>query len=213
MCSCCRQQCRSCPLLNNCRRCVTCAARGKHVSPPNQPVPALEILAAAAIVHQPPSLIPHHRRSELDRWRIIVYYNDGQTIAQIAARIGCTRRTVYRWINAYSRNDVNDLKGNRGRKRKLSVSMIEAIVEHTKKIRFITPRDIKYFFDLDVCNRTIDRVLIQNSLFGRVARKRHPRMDPKKRLSFANGTKPHELIALNIMQLHAIACNFMSSCL
>ena len=70
----------------------------------------LEILAAAAIVHQPPSLIPHHRRSELDRWRIIVYYNDGQTIAQIAARIGCTRRTVYRWINAYSRNDVNDLK-------------------------------------------------------------------------------------------------------
>jgi hypothetical protein len=33
----------------------------------------------------------------------------------------------------------------------------------------------------------IDRLLIEHNLFGRVARKRHPLMNPKKRLSFAHG--------------------------
>jgi transposase len=129
----------------------------------------------------------HHRRNELDRWRIIVYFYDGQSIQEISVRLKCSRNTVYRWIKSYKRNDVNELKGNRGRKRKLDNDTCYEIIQHTKKVKFITPRQIKYYFDLDVCNRTIDRMLIENNLFGRVARKRHPLMNPKKRLSFANG--------------------------
>jgi hypothetical protein len=100
--------------------------------------------------------------------------------------MSCARNTVYRWLQSFFTNNMKE-KPNRGRKRKLSPSVVSSIVEHTKKIKFITPREIKYFFDLDVCNRTIDRLLIEHNLFGRVARKRHPLMNPKKRLSFAHG--------------------------
>jgi transposase len=101
-----------------------------------------------------------------------------------------SRNTVYRWIKAYNRDDMTEVTGSRGRKRKLSVDQVNEIVEHTKRVKFTTPRSIKYIFDLDVCNRTIDRMLIENNLFGRVARKRHPLMNPKKRLSFAEGNQP-----------------------
>ena len=59
----------------------------------------------------------HRRRSELDRWRIIVYYGDGLSIGEISLRLHCDRRTVYRWVWSYYRNDVNEKIGSRGRKR------------------------------------------------------------------------------------------------
>ena len=123
-----------------------------------------------------PKIVCHSRRNELDRWRILVYFDDGQTVTQIAIQLKCSRNTVYRWIRAYFRNDVNELKGSRGRKRKLSPDTVATIVKHVKRVKFITPREVKYYFDLDVCNRTIDRVLIENNLrvFRRVARTRHP---------------------------------------
>ena len=134
-----------------------------------------------------PKTVCHSRRNELDRWRILVYFDDGQTVSQIAIRLSCSRNTVYRWIRAYFRNDVNELKGGRGRKRKLSPDTISTIVEHVKRVKFITPRDVKYFFDVDVCTRTIDRVLIENDLFG--STHASSSYEPKKRLSFAHGMK------------------------
>lgn len=135
----------------------------------------------------------HRRRSELDRWRIIVYYGDGLSIGEISLRLHCDRRTVYRWVWSYYRNDVNEKIGSRGRKRKIDDDMACQIVEHVKRVKFVTPRDVKYYFDLNVCNRTVDRLLIEHGLFGRVARKRHPKMNSKKRLSFAEGKKWQEM--------------------
>lgn len=135
----------------------------------------------------------HHRRPELDRWRIIVYFYDGQTISEVAVRLRCSRNTVYRWIKSFRRDHMSESIGSRGRKRKLTDDQVTDIVEHVKRVKFTTPRQIKYIFDLDVCNRTIDRMLIENNLFGRVARKRHPLMNPKKRLSFAEGNRTQSL--------------------
>jgi hypothetical protein len=76
----------------------------------------------------------------------------------------------------------------RGRKRKISVEQEKEIVAYTKRVKFTTPRDIKFHCDLvDVSLRTIDRILTRHGLFGRVARLIHPNLDAKKRLSFANG--------------------------
>jgi transposase len=180
----CRTPCDICPASHNCLRCRTCSGSRKHVP---APLPPSLPLSTNNLMNVEPTTVRRHRRSELDRWRILVYFDDGQTISQIAIQLKCSRNTVYRWIRAYFRNDMNELKGSRGRKRKLAPDTVATIVEHVKRVKFITPREIKYFFDLDVCNRTIDRRLIENNLFGRVARTRHPFMNPKKRLSFAHG--------------------------
>ena len=34
-----------------------------------------------------PTTVRRHRRSELDRWRILVYFDDGQAISQIAIQL------------------------------------------------------------------------------------------------------------------------------
>ena len=169
-------------------------------SPPPPPPLPLPPPSKPYLNFVPP--VRHHRRTQLDRYRILVYFDDGQTVSEIAVRLQYSRNTVYRWIRAFFRNDGMVESKRRGRKRKLSPDVCETIVEHVKEVKFVTPREIKYFFDLDVCNHTIDRMLIEHGLFGRVARTRHPQMNPKKRLSFAHGTWE---ISRNVMTCHDVS--------
>jgi transposase len=188
----CRKRCSICPSSHNCVRCSSCVGQKKHVSPPPN-TSSCQQIATQPLIKSSNTVQQHRRRSELDRWRIIVYYGDGLSIGEISLRLHCDRRTVYRWVWSYYRNDVNEKIGSRGRKRKIDDDMACQIVEHVKRVKFVTPRDVKYYFDLNVCNRTVDRLLIEHGLFGRVARKRHPKMNSKKRLSFAEGKKWQEM--------------------
>jgi transposase-like protein len=122
-----RTPCDICPSSHNCFRCRTCSGSRKHVSPP---VPPVVPPSPNNLMDVEPTTVWRRRRSELDRWRILVYFDDGQTVTQIAIQLKCSRNTVYRWIRAYFRNDVNELKGSRGRKRKLSPDTVATIVKH-----------------------------------------------------------------------------------
>ena len=108
---------------------------------------------------------------------------------QIANRMHCSRNTVKRWIDCCNHTmTVSESYERKGRKRKLTEDEEQRIVEFTKKVKFTTPKQIIRVLQLrNISYRTIDRLLIRNDLWGRVARTRHPKMDPKKRLSFANG--------------------------
>jgi transposase len=130
------------------------------------------------------------RRSLIDRYRMIIYREDGMTQEQISNKLHCSRNTVRRWLSSFRlRHTVTELpRRSAGRKRLIDHSMADEIVEYVKKSKFITPREVRLVFELDnVSNRTIDRLLREHGLFGRVARRHHPNMDPKKRLSFAEG--------------------------
>ena len=106
------------------------AVVNNDVSPP---VPPVVPPSPNNLMDVEPTTVWRRRRSELDRWRILVYFDDGQTVTQIAIQLKCSRNTVYRWIRAYFRNDVNELKGSRGRKRKLSPDTVATIAKHVKR--------------------------------------------------------------------------------
>jgi hypothetical protein len=82
---------------------------------------------------------------------------------------------------------VDEVSGNRGRKKKLNDSTINTLVTHTQQQPFTTPSALIQEYSLQVSTDTVDRVLKQNNLHGRVAHHHHPKLSPQKRLSFAEG--------------------------
>jgi transposase len=64
----------------------------------------------------------HAPASWLQRARIVTLSWDGAQVGQIAARLGCHPRTVYRWLHRFNRGGLDDLGDlpRSGRPRRLS---------------------------------------------------------------------------------------------
>lgn len=152
---------------------------------------------------------PNSRSSTYDRYRMVVYSEFGLNQSEIANIVGVDRRTVSRVHETFVKTDNVKDRPRTGRKRKLSDAQITAIVEYAKRTKFTTPRDIKFHLDLDsVSFKSIDRVLIEHGLFGRVARVLHPNFDPKKRLSWCQG-KRYELSYCKLISFQLILYNYI----
>jgi transposase len=141
------------------------------VSPPTTPIKPSRFEANGT---SPP------RRTLLDRYRMVVYGEDGMKNSQIAKKLRCSVNTVKRWRTRYEElKDKNERIMDairKGRTKTLDEKTEREIVEWVKEVKFTTPRMIKAVFDLDVSKRTIDRLLIKNGLFGRMARRKHPKV-------------------------------------
>jgi transposase len=108
------------------------------------------------------------------------------SITEIAVHLHCDVRTVDRWL--YRSIEHIDHLPRAGRPEILTEEQKTLIVAWACENPFVVPADIKRELDLHCATRTIDRVLIQAGLFGRVAKLTYPYSDTQKqvRLSMAN---------------------------
>jgi len=72
-----------------------------YARPPADPTEERRIRRLAAARHAPASW--------LQRARIITLSWDGAQVGQIAAQLGCHRRTVYRWLHRFNQGGIDDL--------------------------------------------------------------------------------------------------------
>jgi transposase len=113
----------------------------------------------------------------------------GQTQAEAAEHLGCTRQTVAHWECRYENTgQVCDTERN-GKPRKTTELEDSIIVMASTIQHFDTPRQLKRKLELNVSPRTVDRRLIEADLPGRVAQheKEFSDVDKRRRLSFAEG--------------------------
>jgi hypothetical protein len=71
---------------------------------------------------------------------------------------------------------LSESVGDRGRPLAIDDALEKEIVEFVIKTPFVTPKTIRAVFDIDASKRTIDRMLIRNGLYGRRARRQHPKV-------------------------------------
>ena len=110
------------------------------------------------------------------------------SISEIAVHLHCDVRTVDRWVYRCCEHiAVEDLPRS-GRPSILTEEEKTLIVACAVEQPFTTPQEIKIELNLHCATRTIDRVLIQAGLFGRVAIRSYPYSEAEKqvRLSLAN---------------------------
>jgi len=144
--------------------------------------------ALQAIQKQP----SQHYLTLLQRHSIITLLAFGQNVKEISLFLKRDMRTIKRWINsAFNSVDVNlDMKDQHrtGRPSVLNEEEKTLIVARAAEDHFVTPSMIKIELDLNCSSRTIDRVLIEANLNGRIAMKSYPYTDTQKqiRLLFAN---------------------------
>jgi transposase len=119
------------------------------------------------------------RRSILDRYRMIIYKQDGMSQQDIVNKMKCSPHTIRKWNDAFKQSEDESLTerpGKRGRPRLIDTALENEIVQFVEKTPFITPKIIRSVFELDASKRTIDRTLIRHNLFGRRARRHHPKV-------------------------------------
>jgi transposase len=119
------------------------------------------------------------RCSVLDRYRMVIYKQDGMTQNQIVNKLHCSTHTIRKWNDAFEQSQDETLKerpGKRGRPTAVDSELETEIVEFVHRNPFITPKTIRAVFDVDASKRTIDRMLIRNNLYGRRARRKHPKV-------------------------------------
>jgi hypothetical protein len=71
---------------------------------------------------------------------------------------------------------LSESVGDRGRPLAIDDALEKEIVEFVIKTPFVTPKTIRAVFDIDASKRTIDRMLTRNGLYGRRARRQHPKV-------------------------------------
>ncbi len=127
--------------------------------------------------------------SYIQRAGIVTLFKDGQSKPDIANKIGTSLPTVRHWIHHYNEKKNVENEKRSGRKRKTTTEQDDEILRYADDVKFTTPHQIKTALQLHVSDDTIDRRLIENGLFGRVARHKHKYTNEQivKRMSFANG--------------------------
>ena len=106
----------------------------------------------------------------------------------IAAMVCCDIRTVSRWLDRAIEDFNLEDKHRSGRPLLLTAAQKSDIVACSHANPFVTPAMIKNELRLNCSYRTIDRVLIDAGLYGRVALKSYPYTDTQKqiRMQFSN---------------------------
>jgi transposase len=132
----------------------------------------------------------HSRLPVPQRYAIIAYWKEDQSITDIARKVGTHRDTVNRWIKHYQQHGNCDDNPHPGRPRCTDESTDINIAVAAYVQPFTSPKQLKHELDLgDISTDTIDRRLKEAGLFGRVARHKwkYTEEHKRKRLSFANG--------------------------
>jgi transposase len=127
-----------------------------------------------------------HYLTLFQRYAVFVLIALDFSIKEIASHLHCDVRTVDRWV--YRSVEHIDHLSRSGADEILTEEEKTLIVACAVDQPFTTPADIKRELDLDCSTRTIDRVLIQAGLFGRVAKLSYPYSDSQRqvRLSLAH---------------------------
>lgn len=126
------------------------------------------------------------RLSTVQRYSIIAYLAEGHTLDWIASFLKRDIRSVRRWVGRMSEEMVDHHRS--GRPPMLNEEEKTLIVARAVEDPFVTPAMIRNELDLSCSDRTIDRLLQQAGLFGRVAMRSYPYTDTQKqiRLAFCN---------------------------
>ncbi len=128
----------------------------------------------------------HSHLSNERRWAIINYDKLGMTVEAISLTVGCSKNTVYHWLNVYRDSETVDDSPRSGRPKLETPSFAASARAHPFAA---TPRMLKAEHHTLVSKRTVRRRLNDDSLFGRVSRHFFI-LKPdiiRARLSFANG--------------------------
>jgi transposase len=116
-------------------------------------------------------------------------HKEGYLNKEVAAKVETSEKSVSHWIQHYeTKEDFSD-ESRSGRPALASEATRKQIKEAAEKEIFTTPRRLKSELHLDLSIRTIDRILQDQGLFGRMAKHKYP-FTPKhirKILSFLNG--------------------------
>ena len=121
----------------------------------------------------------HSHLTDFQRGAIAALHAIGRSVDDIAVWTKASEKTIKKWIGR-AHDDMHLLDIHRsGRPHKLTTGQRKRVRERAEDRPFVVPKMIKYEQDLHVCPRTIDRSLITDGLYGRVAKKQ-PRYTPAK---------------------------------
>ena len=151
----------------------------------------LDVLAAAAAPRMP--VIARNAREEklLRRYSIVALHNDGRKTGYIAQHLKCNVKTVRAVLRRY-RETGSPGSGSRSGRPPVTSENDRIDIALTARVDvFTTPRKIARKLELDCSPRTVDRVLQQAGLFGRIAQHKtdYKPAQVAARLSFARGYK------------------------
>jgi transposase len=129
----------------------------------------------------------HSHLTDFQRGAIAAFHSIGMANDDIAVWTKANEKTIKKWI-ARAHDDMKLLDLHRsGRLHKLSTEQRKRIRERAEDRPFVVPKMIKCEQDLHVCPRTIDRSLIADGLYGRVAKKQPAYTPAKLQARFAFG--------------------------
>jgi transposase len=126
--------------------------------------------------------------TNFQRSAIVTMHVIGMDTSHIKMHTHVDPRTINKWIARAHDGDVesSDLLRS-GRPHKLSTEQRKRIRQRAEDRPFVVPKMIKCEQDLCVCPRTIDRSLIADGLYGRVAKKQPAYTPAKLQARFAFG--------------------------
>ena len=129
-----------------------------------------------------------HSLSVFQRGAIVALVGAGHSVDSIASMICCNARTVSGWLDRALEDFNLEDKYRSGRHLLLTAAEQSDIVAFAHTQPFVTPSIIKNQLKLKCSYRTIDRVLIDSGLYGRVALRSYPYTDTQKqiRMQFSN---------------------------
>jgi len=142
-----------------------------------------------SIIHflTPSSSSSHSHLSAFQRGAVAALHAVGHSVDDIAVYTRASEKTIKKWIDrAHDDMKLEDIHRS-GRPSKLDSQQRKRIRERAEDRPFVVPKMIKYEQDLHVCPRTIDRSLIADGLYGRVAKKQPAYTPAKLRARFAFG--------------------------
>jgi len=145
--------------------------------------PASIIARCKSLIQKKPK---QHYLSIFQRNSILTLTAMGYSLDAIGDIIHCDVRTVERWM--FRAIEGIDHQPRSGRNCILNEEEKTFIVARAAEDPHVVPAMIKYELDLHCSTRTIDRVMIEAGLFGRVALQSYPYTDAQKqvRLGFCN---------------------------
>jgi transposase len=138
------------------------------------------IAAARAFIAKPSNAPQQRRLTALQRHATVVLLAVGQDFKAIAAILACDVRSVRRWIGRAFDDGCFEDAERYGRPSMLTDEEKKRIVARAVDDPFCTPGMIKAELQLEVSARTVDRVLVEAGLFGRVALRTYPYTDTQR---------------------------------
>ena len=129
--------------------------------------------------------------TELQRWSIVALHNDGRSLRYIAKHLDVSRDGASAVLHRFLATGSPGSGSRIGRPPAVDEELKLAIAVTARVEPFTSPKKIVRKLELDVSPRTVDRILQEAGLPGRVARHKrdYSPAEIQKRLSFAEGYK------------------------